>query len=275
MKNSDRFSFANVASKAGRSFAALAIAMSAFVTVAAAQDLTVIEGSVYSFSVEYHDGNSFVWNMHDASFGQLGDEAYDFLTGDTETNVTVKFNDMDRVSGELVYLAVTESRPTGCSTVRAISIQVEPNNMYLEFAMAEVQECYTGEDYNAALRVGLNFKDKDANVPIPAERFPLKLSYTVKDITNDGELKEVGPVVIEYNENNEYSLLITDAIGNPETLGSATQTTTYELTITEVTDKYQAEIKQNEGDARLQIRIINHLPQGGKMDMVMAYIQIP
>ena len=50
------------------------------------------------------------------------------------------------------------------------------------------------------------------------------------------------------------------------------QTTEYELTITSVTDKYETEITNNSGDIRLQIRVINHLPQSGTMDMAMAYV---
>lgn len=257
------------AGKAAQAFAlAVATMLMAAFTVSA-QDLVVMEGSVHSFSVVYHEGNSFEWTYHDEAFNPMPDGTIDYLSGQYGTEVTVQFMDVDMVSSQIVYLAVTETRnDAGCSTTRAIKILLEPNNMYLEFASAETQDCFNMGDYYAPLQVGLNFLDKSAGVPIPENRFPLQVSYEIRNIT-DGGSAVVGnggaPLTLEYSAESDYSLLVTEAIGE------LTRTIEYELTITSVTDKFQAVINNNEGDIRLQIRIINHLPQSGGMDMALAY----
>ena len=141
----------------------------------------------------------------------------------------------------------------------------------LEFAENSTQDCYTIDDYLAPLKVGVNFRDKTAGVPIPESRFPLLVSYTVKNITPGFETAALPgngdlPIKIEYNENNEYTLLITEAKGLPD------QTMIYELEITSVVDKHLATIEDNkDGGYKMQIRVINHLPQTGNMEMAMAY----
>jgi hypothetical protein len=267
-KYSDYFSFKRLRNKVVNRLAVTAIIVTATATMAFAQDFIFIEGSIHSFKVDDHEGNSFEWTYHDATFNPMPVGSIDYIEGQFETDVTVRFNDMDRTVSELVHLAVTETNPHGCSTTRAISIQLEPNNMYLEFASAETQDCYAMGDYYAPLRVGLNFLDKPAGVPIPESRFPLSLTYEVRNITggtpavpgNGGN-----PMVIDYVAENDYYLLVTEATGQVD------QTTEYELTITSVRDKYDTEITNNSGDIRLQIRVINHLPQSGTMDMAMAY----
>lgn len=240
-------------------------------TMASAQDFTFIEGSEHGFNVEYHENNSFEWTFHDQAFNATP-ELITFLEGQFDVNVNVKFKDMNRTMGEIVYLAVTETRPNGCSTTRAISIDLQPNNMYLEFASAETQDCFNMGDFMAPLKVGLNFKDKMAGAEIPESRFPLQVKYEIRNVTdataavpgNGGEA-----LTMEYSAENDYYLLITEAVGD------LTRTVEYELQITEVTDKYQTVINNNEGDIRLQIRVINHLPQSGSMDMAMAYVITP
>jgi len=176
---------------------------------------------------------------------------------------------MNRISAELVYLAVTETNPRGCSTTRALRIMLEPNNMFLEFASTPTQDCYSPGDYNAPLKVGLNFTDKAAGVPIPSTHFPLLVSYTVQNLTA-GTLPIDGnsgaPLTLEFSNDNSYFLLVTEAVGLPN------QTTEYLLTITSVKDNFDSEITSNTGDIRIQFRVINHLPQSGTMDMAMAYV---
>jgi len=144
---------------------------------------------------------------------------------------------------------------------------LEPNNMYLEFALAEAQDCYNTGDYLAPLRVGLNFKNKALGGSIPQQNFPLTLSYTVRNLT-EGTDAVVGnngnPVTVEFASDNNYSLVVNEAVGKPD------RTTDYELVITTVKDKYDTEISDNPGDTRTQRRVIIHLPQSGKMDMAMA-----
>ena len=77
------------------------------------------------------------------------------------------------------------------------------------------------------------------------------------------------PLTLEYSAENDYYLLVTEAIGD------LTRTIEYELEITSVVDKYQTVINNNDGDIRLQIRVINHLPQSGSMDMALAYVVTP
>jgi hypothetical protein len=242
--------------------------MVAAITMGFAQDVTYIEGSVHSFKVENHEGNTFQWSMRDQSFNQLDAMKYTFLEGQFDTDVTLRFNDMKRITGELVFLTITESRPEGCSTTRALNILLEPNNMYLEFASDTTHDCFTIGEYMAPLKIGLNFKDKAAGIPIPENFFPLKLTYTIENKTA-GTLPIVGnggdTLSLAFNPLNDYYLLVTEAVGLPN------QTTEYELNITSVKANYDTDITKNSGDIRIQIRVVNHLPQSGNMDMALAY----
>lgn len=268
-KYSDYFScMKRLTSRAGNRLAATALFMVAGITMGFAQDYTFIEGSHHKFKVDDHLGNTYVWDVRDASFGSLDPLAYTFEEGQYDNSVIVRFNDMSRTDGEFVNLVVTESN-SSCSTQRAIQILIEPNNMFLEFASTMMNECYTPGEYNASLKVGLNFKDKAAGIPIPEEYFPLTLSYTVRNITagTDAIVGNSGnPVEMAYASDNNYFLLVSEAVGMPD------QTIEYELTITSVKDKYDTEITNNTGDFRVQFRVINHLPQSGVMDMAMAYV---
>lgn len=269
---SDIFScLKRVINRVGNRVATTALFMVAAVTMSFAQDITIIEGSIGSYSVENHEGNTFFWTLNDDAFKVLDSTYIDFFGIQNSTDITVQFLDRDRTMPQLVYLAVTETGKSGCSTTRALSIEIEPNNMYLEFAENSTQDCYTIDDYLAPLKVGVNFRDKKAEVPIPESRFPLLVSYTVKNITPGYETAALPgngnlPIKIEYNENNEYTLLITEAKGLPD------QTMIYELEITSVVDKHFATIEDNkDGGYKMQIRVINHLPQTGNMEMAMAY----
>lgn len=272
-KYSDNFSgLSRLQQKVSNRIATTALFLVAVITVTSAQDYTFIEGSVHSFKVENHDGNTFAWSFHDDSFNALDNSYIDYLDGQFDTDVTVRLIDRDRTVSQLHFLAVTETNTHGCSTTRAISILIEANNMYLEFASAETQNCFNMGEYLAPLKVGLNFLDKGAGVAIPENRFPLQVTYQIRNIT-DGTAVVQGnggaPLTLEYNDANDYYLLITEAVGE------LTRTIEYELEITSVIDKEQTVINNNQGDIRLQIRIINHLPQSGGMDMAMAYVLTP
>jgi len=271
--NSDNFScFKRNLSKVAKGVIATILFVSASATLGFSQDLIIIEGSIRNFSVEDHPESTFKWTLNDESFNLMDQSYCDFYGTQYSTDITVRFNDMNRISSQLVYLAVTETRNVGCSTTRALKILIEPNNMYLEFASAMTQDCFTGTEYNAPLKVGLNFKDKAAGVPIPESRFPLRVEYTVRNITAgtpavDGN--SGNPLTMQYSPENDYALLVTEAVG------AYNETTEYELTITSVRDKYDAEITNNiPGDIRIQIRVINHLPQSGNMDMALAYYEV-
>jgi hypothetical protein len=263
---SDIFScLKRVINKVGNRVATTALFMVAAVTMSFAQDITIIEGSVGRYSVEYHEGNTFFWTLNDDAYKVLDSTYVDFFGIQKQTDITVQFLDRDRTMPQLVYLVVTETGKNGCSTKRALSIEIEPNNMYLEFAKNSTQDCYSVDDYLASLNVGVNFNDKKAGVPIPESRFPLNVRYSiVNTVTNDTVYHNV---VVEYNESNKYTLLVTDAKGEPD------QTVTYWLEIISVVDKQLAEIEKDpkDGGNRMQIRVINHLPQTGNMEMAMAY----
>jgi len=257
----------------GNRIATTALFMVAAITMGFAQEpYHFIEGSVHKFSVTPNSENTFVWGMYsDLVTGiALPSNTYDLRNGGISNDLEIKFNDMDRDLPEMVYLVVQETNPSGCSTKRALQIQLEPNNMYLEFADKITQDCYNLNDYQAQLKIGLNFKDKAGGIQIPENRFPLEVEYTVQNITK-GATAEPGnggePLTLTFNTANEYYLLVK----MPETVGLPDETTIYELVITSVKDKYDAEIKLNPEDVRRQIRTINHLPQSGNMDMALAY----
>jgi hypothetical protein len=270
-KYSDYFSgLKRLLKRVGNRTATTALFMVAVITMSFAQEpYHFIEGSVHHFSVAPNSENTFQWVMCiDPYLGiYMPTASYDLMDGGTSPDLTIRFNDMDRVNTELVYLVVEETNPSGCSTKRALQIQIEPNNMYLEFASAIAQECFNTDIYQAPLKVGLNFRDKAAGDTIPAKFFPLLVTYTVKNLTagtvavpgNGGE-----PVAIAFSSINDYYLLIPEAVGLPD------QTTEYRLVITSVKDKYDTDFSKNGVDS-VQIRIINHLPQSGNMDMALAY----
>jgi hypothetical protein len=275
MKASDRFqSTASPLRKLGLRLATVAVFMAASAIAMAQQPFVIVEGSTHNFNVTPADaGNALEWGMFYNTYDltELPAGSYT-IPNKTINSIALTVTDMSRAMSELVFLIVSETAPTGCTTRRGIPIMIEPNNMFLEFASAETQDCFNMGDYYAPLKVGLNFKNKLGNVPIPESRFPLTVTYTIRDVTNSGPVlpgNNGEALVIEYNAANDYFLLVKDAIG------SVTKTTEYELTITSVTDKHQAAIKNNNGDIRLQIRIINHLPQSGNMNMAMAYVVKP
>jgi hypothetical protein len=145
--------------------------------------------------------------------------------------------------------------------------------MYFDFAVYQPEtseECYNYEQlYEASVEVGMNFTDRNGSTdaPIPEDRFPLKVKYTVQNITaatgiiqgNNGEY-----VTLEYSPDNLYLLPV------PEVKGEEHVTTVYELEITEVTDSHGTAITHDE-ERRVQIRIMNHLPATGGMDVAMVY----
>jgi hypothetical protein len=273
-KFSDIFSsYKSTSGLAARRIATTALFMVAVITMSVAQDLIVTEGSVRSFSIQPQAGTTHVWDLRDAGFNAIDPLAFTFIEGQFEPSVTLRFNDMNRVNGEMLLLVVTESFiSSGCGTSRALRILVEPNNMYLEFAVNTSQDCFNMGDYMAPLMVGLNFNFKQPSAQfqaIPENLFPLKLSYTVRNIT-EGSAAVAGnsgnPVELAFSSINDYFLPVTEAVGLPD------QTTEYELVISSVRDKYDTEITTNSGDIRIQIRVINHLPQSGTMDMALAYV---
>lgn len=275
-KYSDIFSgISTAASRAGRSFATLAMLLFAGIASSYAQDFTFIEGSIHSFSVEFHEGNTFAWSYHDAQFNPMPVEAIDYLEGQFETDVTVRFGDMSRAVSQLTFLAVTETNTHGCSTVRAVSILIEPNNMYFDFAMLpNADDCFNYDNnYMAEVQVGMNFKDRNGETDraIPESRFPLMVSYTVENKT-DGLAAVLGnggaPLQIDYSETNTYVLLVTEAKGELH------RTVEYELAITDVVDRFGTHITHDE-NRKVQIRIMNHLPNTGGLDMTMAYVLTP
>jgi hypothetical protein len=276
-KYSDYFSSLSRLQKTGNRIATTALFMLAAVSISFAQDFTFIEGSIHGFSVTDNPANTFAWSMDTDPYNNidLDPSAYDLIDGGNTNAVTVQFSDMSRSASELVYLVVEEMAPTGCSTKRAIQIQLEPNNMYLDFAsLPNADNCFNfDENYYAEVQVGMNFSDRDGvtDSAIPEDRFPLKVKYTVENKTLDSGVNEGNSgdwIVLEYNAANAYTLEVTEAKGM---LG---ETIEYELAITEVVDNYGTAITHDE-DRRIQIRIINHLPQSGSMDMAMAYVVTP
>jgi hypothetical protein len=269
-KYSDYFSgLKRLLKRVGNRIAATALFMVAAITMAFAQEpYHFIEGSTHSFSVEKHEGNKFEWAFRDEAFNLMPDATFEFIEGQFDVATTIQFKDMNRSASQNVYLAVTETRPEGCSTTRAINIILDPNNMYLEFASADSKECFSIGDYQAPLKIGLNFLDKAAGLEIPKDYFPLKVTYTIQNKT-EGTLPILGnkgdTLSIEYNPLNDYYLLVSEAVGLPD------RTTEYEIAITSVTARYNTDITQNSKDIRIQIRVINHLPQSGNMDMALAY----
>jgi hypothetical protein len=273
-KFSDIFSsFKQLINKVGNRLATTALIMVAAITMGFAQEPYIFtEGSVHHFSVTPNSENKFVWGLYaDQNASELMPaDSYDLMDGGLSPSLTIRFNDMKRVSSEFVYLVVEESNQSGCSTKRALQIQLEPNNMYLEFAENKSQDCFNLSDYMAPLKIGLNFKDKAVGIPIPEKFFPLKVTYTVENKTaktlpvpgNGGD-----SLTIAFNSANDYFLMVK----MPEAVGLPDKTTEYELVITSVTDKYKTDITNNSGDIRIQIRVINHLPQSGNMDMALAY----
>jgi len=268
-KYSDYFSFlTRVTNRVGSRIATTALFMVAAITMGFAQtaDFTFIEGSVHSFRVDNHPGNTFAWNVRNSAFGAIDPAVFTIDEGQFEPSVTVRFNDMQRVAPELLYLAVTETGTNGCSTTRALRIMIEPNNMYLEFASNMTNECFTPGDYNAPLKIGLNFNNKAAGVAIPEEFFPLALSYTVTNMTDGVVVVSEKQVEVPFSADNNYFLMISEAQGRPN------ETVEYELEINEVVAQFDTKITNNGGDFRIQFRVINHLPQSGTMDMAMAYV---
>lgn len=279
-KYSDIFSGYKAAiNQVGRRMATTALFMVAAITMAMGQEpYSFIEGSVHKFNVADNPKNTFAWSMAVDPYNNvdLDPSAYDLIDGGQSANLTIRFNDMGRTNPELVYLVAEETAPNGCSTRRALKIIIEPNNMYLDFAsLPNADDCYNNNNnYFAEVQVGMNFKDRRGatDSAIPESKFPLRVKYTVENKTlapgvivqgNGGDY-----VVIDYKPDNNYLLEVSEAKGLID------RTIEYELAITEVVDKYDTKITHDE-NRRVQIRIMQHLPQSGGMDMALAYMLTP
>ena len=233
-----------------------------------------MEGSIHSFSVTNNPANTFAWSMAIDPYNNIDMDpaAYDLIEGGDSSAVTMRFEDLSRSVPELVYLVVEETAPNGCSTRRALAIELQPNNMYFDFAhLPNADDCFNYEEtYFAEVQVGMNFnmRGQVGDQAISEDRFPLRVKYSVENITL-GIIEAVEhEVVIEYNEFNTYALEI------PEAKGELDRTIEYELTIDSVVDAEGAIIKHDQ-NRRMQIRIMNHLPQTGGMEMVLAYSVAP
>ena len=266
-----------ISGKKGKRLTVTALLLMAVFTVAFAQEpFHIIEGSTHSFSVKPGNPNStLVWGMYVNPYDNVQFDALAYSIDDPiSDSVTVVFSDTGKDAAEIIYLVVKETAPNGCSTKRALQILLEPNNMYFDFAdNSETSDCYNlGIEYNAQVAIGMDFNSRSGEdyQPIPEDRFPLKIKYTVEDVTNNQTLRNetADYVEIAYNPENDYALVVSEAKGEVAT------TTEYVLQITEVVDQYNTQITHDK-DRRLQIRIINHLPQSGDMDMAMAYVVSP
>jgi hypothetical protein len=263
------------ANQVGQRFAMAVAALLFATSFASAQEPYIfMEGSIHSFSVTNNPANTFAWSMDIDPYNEvdLDPAAYDLLDGGDSSSVTVQFTDMSRSLAELVYLVVEETAPNGCSTKRALQIELQPNNMYFDFASLETDECYSGMEYFAGVAVGMDFRFREgaSYEPIPESRFPLQVKYTVENTTDGGVVDGNGGEYVEvaYSPDNTYMLEVTEAQGEFD------RTIEYELAITDVEDKHGTKITHDE-DRRLQIRIMNHLPQTEGMEMVLAYNVTP
>ena len=264
--------------KVGLRFATTALFLVAVISMAVAQEpYRFIEGSTHSFSVTPSSENdSLVWGMYINPYkGEAMDPLAYSIVDNTSADVVVTFLNMHSVEADTVYLVVTETAPNGCSTKRALQILLEPNNMYFDFAALNASDCFNFDNnYFAEVQVGMNFLDRDgaSDSPIPENRFPIKVKYTVENVTKAPGILTEGnngtAVEFAYNPENKYSLEVSEAKGEVD------ETITYNLAIAEVIDRYGTAITHDE-NRKVQIRIMNHLPQSGDMDMALAYVVTP
>lgn len=277
MNNSDNIKMNSLFNKVGKRFASTTLLLVAVVSLAFAQEpYRFMEGSTHVFSVQPGNPNSTLqWGMFIDPYKGVPMNVVNYLIDNPKgETVAVTFDDISRITADTVYLVVAETAPNSCTTKRALQIILEPNNMYFDFALNDTTDnCFSfGDDYLAEVAVGMdfNYRSGEDYSPIPESRFPLKVKYTVLDITNGNVVRDNNADYVEilYNEQNAYSLVVSGAVGD------ISRTIEYELQITDVVDNYGTTITHDE-HRRLQIRILNHLPQTGGMDMALAYVISP
>lgn len=152
----------------------------AFVT--AQEDYVVIEGATSYYSVDFHPGNNYQWEVvkqfNPTVYATSGD--YDFVTGDDTNEVEIFWKKQGRF-----FILLNESDETGCTNAKALSVLVVENARSAGFELLTTESCFsgTGNSFELAVKT-LN----SAGQPLEGQYYPLNVEFTVNGNSHSQQL---------------------------------------------------------------------------------------
>jgi gliding motility-associated-like protein len=159
----------------------------AFVT--AQEDYVVIEGATSYYSVDFHPGNNYQWEVvkqfNPTVYATSGD--YDFVTGDDTNEVEIFWKKQGRF-----FILLNESDETGCTNAKALSVLVVENARSAGFELLTAESCFsgTGNSFELAVKT-LN----SAGQPLESQYYPLNVEFTVNGNSYTQQLSYNNPVI--------------------------------------------------------------------------------
>ncbi|WP_159521616.1 T9SS type B sorting domain-containing protein [Sunxiuqinia indica] len=215
------------------------IILSLAVTCVAAQDaISPFVGGAHTYQVENHTGSSYEWQVYDAlnPLSSAASSSYNFISVNTSSTIEVQW-----LMEGIYYLTVTEFSTDGCSNLKAIRIEVTPNNLGFSIANSTTTQCY--QETDNSITVDVSFDDGSGN-SWSQDRFPAEVAYAVNGVQQPIQTVEYSSRQLRVSDNlfsaspNANTtvtitlLEITDALGITAEAepGQNTQTTTIQST---------------------------------------------
>jgi gliding motility-associated-like protein len=211
------------------------------VTVVAARDaISPFVGDVYTYQVENHAGSEYQWQVYQelVPLTAASSSAYQFTNSNTASSVGLQW-----LAEGAFFLMVRETAIDGCSNLKAIRIEVNPNDeILLSFTNPTSTQCYqTNNDFNIALQ----FFDADGN-PFTAGQFPVQVSFQVNGAAQTTQTITFSNQQLQINE--------------PAFSADETQNTTVSVTLVSATDANDLTILPQTGQ-NIHTHTIFALPQ--------------
>lgn len=151
-------------------------------TVAAQDAIFPFEGSAHTYNVENHAGSEYKWQVYSeiVPLTLASPSSFNFVTSNTLSTVQVQWN----MAG-IYYLIVRETDQGGCSNLKAMRIEVIPNNLQLAFTNLTSTQCYQSGDNSFA--IGLQLTDQNGD-PLAQDQFPVEVTYQVNGVTQSSQI---------------------------------------------------------------------------------------
>ena len=137
---------------------------------------TFFVGQEVSLGVDQVDENDYLWDVYlDQNASVLASQdSYDFISSKTSSDTKLVFNEIGNY-----FVIVFETNNSGCSTGRALKIEVLANNLTLSISNSTSNQCYQEADNSFA--VALQFSDNDGNA-LTQDHFPVVVTYQINGV---------------------------------------------------------------------------------------------
>jgi gliding motility-associated-like protein len=195
---------------------------------------TYLTSQEISLEVDQVDGNEYLWGvyMDQRASNPANQDSYVFKLPQNSNKTQLVFTDAGTY-----YLIVFETNSYGCSTGRAIELNILQANLGFSVANSTTSQCY--EETDNSITVDVSFDDGSGN-SWNEDRFPAEVSYAVNGVQQPIQTVEYSSQQLQVSHNLFSAspnvnttvtitlLEITDALGitAEAEAGRNTQTTT-------------------------------------------------